>query len=339
MVVVQIDLENKMALELPVNLDSILKAQAVVKNSEYVTRTPLVRIDPQRFGLRGNMEVYLKLESMQNQGSFKIRGVVSQIENASSGILRDGKHLVTMSAGNYGRSFAYMCSEMKLKGRVLMPATAPKNRAERIRGYGVEVEMMPTPELKPTVDRYVEKEGMVFLHPFDDPSAIAGHATMGLEILEDLNGVDIVLVPCGGGGLLAGTAAAIKLSDKGRDTRVIGVEPEQACTMFLSLKEGRPVRKDDVKSIASGLAPPFAGTNTYAVISNLAERVVLVSDEEIIESVKILYENGLVVEASGAATFVALKFGKVADTDGKKIVVTISGSNVSAQELCELLKQ
>ena len=326
-------------MALPVNLDSILKAEIVVKESKYVTRTPVIRIDERRFGLPGNMEAYLKLENMQNQGSFKIRGIVNQIQQASSGILRDGKDLVTMSAGNYGRSFAYMCSELKLRGRVLMPDTAPKNRAERIRGYGVQVEMMPTPELKPTVDRYVEKEGMAFLHPFDDPSVIAGHATMGLEILEDLNSVDIVLVPCGGGGLLAGTAAAIKLSDKGRDVQVIGVEPEQACTMFLSLKEGRPVRKDDVKSVASGLAPPFAGTNTYAVISSLAECVVLVSDEEICQGVKILYENGLVVEASGAAAFAALKFGKVPRTEGKRIVVAISGSNVSAQELCELLKQ
>ena len=189
--------ENKMAL--PVSLDSIMKAEAVVKDSKYVTRTPLVRIDPRRFGLPENMEVYLKLESMQNQGSFKIRGVVNQIENASSEVLRDGKDLVTMSAGNYGRSFAYMCSELKLKGRVLMPATAPKNRAERIRGYGVEVEMMPTAELKSKAEKYVAEEGMVLLHPFDDPSVIAGHATIGLEILEDLNSVDIVLVPCGGG--------------------------------------------------------------------------------------------------------------------------------------------
>lgn len=325
-------------MALPVNLDSILKAAAVIRESKYVTRTPLIRIDPRRFGLQENMEVYLKLESMQNAGSFKIRGVLNQLENVSSGILQHGKCLVTMSAGNYGRSFAYMCSELKLKGRVLMPATAPKNRAERIGGYGVEVETMPASELQSTVDRYVTEQGMVYLHPFDDPSLIAGHASMGLEIVEDLSSVDIVLVPCGGGGLLSGTAAAIKLSEKGRNTRVIGVEPEQACTMFLSLIARQPVTKNDVKSIASGLAPPFAGTNTYALISKLAEGVVLVSEEEIKEGARTLYENGLVVEASGAAAFAALKSGKITKTEGKRVVVTISGSNVSAEELCELLK-
>ena len=109
--------------------------------------------------------------------------------------------------------------------------------------------------------------------------------------------------------------------------------------MFLSLKEGQPVKMDGVKSIASGLAAPFAGTHAYAVISSLAECVVLVNDEQIREGVKILYENGLVVETAGAAAFAALKFGKVAETQGKRVVVIISGSNVSVEELYELLKQ
>ena len=324
-------------MELPVDFESIQKATEVVKKSKYVTRTPLVRIDPQRFGLpEGLGEVYLKLEGMQNAGSFKIRGITNQIENAPSEILRGDKQLVTMSAGNYGRSFAYMCSELKLKGCVLMPSTAPKNRAELIQSYGVSVEMLPTPELQPTVDKYVAEQGMVFLHPFDDPHLIAGYASMGLEILEDIEDVDIVLVCCGGGGLLSGVAAAIKLSGKSDHTRIVGVEPEGACTMYLSLKEGRALSKGDVKTVAAGLAPPYAGTNTYSIISRLANGVVLVSDDEIREGVRTLYENGLVVEPSGAAAFAALKFGKISGVEGKRVVVTISGSNVSPQEMLEL---
>jgi len=167
---------------------------------------------------------------------------------------------------------------------------------------------------------------------------IAGNATMGVEILEDLSEIDIVLVCCGGGGLFSGVAAAIKLSGRGENIRVVGVEPEGACTMHLSLKEGRPLSKGDVKSIAAGLAPPYAGTNTYNIISKLADGVVLVSDDEIRKGVKVLYENGLVVEPSGAAAFAALKFGKISGVKGKRVVVTISGSNVSPQEMFELHK-
>ena len=332
---IQLDMEA----ELPVDFESIQKAAEVIKKSRYVTRTPLVRIDPQRFGLPDGLgEVYLKLEGMQNAGSFKIRGITNQIENSPGEILHGDRHLVTMSAGNYGRSFAYMCNELKVKGRVLMPSTAPKNRAELIRNYGVDVEMLPTSELQPTVDKYVAEQEMVFFHPFDDPHMIAGNATMGVEILEDLSEIDIVLVCCGGGGLFSGVAAAIKLSGRGENTRVVGVEPVGACTMHLSLKEGRPLCKGDVKSIAAGLAPPYAGTNTYNIISKLADGVVLVSDDEIRKGVKVLYENGLVVEPSGAAAFAALKFEKISGVKGKRVVVTISGSNVSPQEMFELHK-
>lgn len=314
----------------------IERAVEVLSKSKHVTRTPLLRVDSRRFGIADDVELYLKMEGMQNTGSFKIRGLVNMMEHAPAE--ESGVELVTMSAGNFGRSFAYMCHELGLRGRVLMPITAPDNRELLIKSYGLEVERMPTSELQPTVDRYVAERGMVCMHPFDDPHLIAGYASIGMEIMQDLKDVDVVLVCCGGGGLLAGTAAGIKMSGLGENVRVLGVEPEGACTMHLSLQAGEPLTKGDVKSIAAGLAPPYVGKNTFKIVNQLVEGVVLVSEEEIKEGVRIFYENGLVVEPSGAAAFAALRSGKVTGVSGKKVALTISGSNVSPAELVDLLK-
>ena len=323
-------------MESVITFANIKRAVEVLSKSKHVTRTPLLRVDSRRFGIAEDVELYLKMEGMQNTGSFKIRGVVNVMEHAPS--KEAGTEFVTMSAGNFGRSFAYMCRELGLTGRVLMPITAPDNRELLIRSFGMEVERMPTSELQSTVDRYVAEKGMVFVHPFDDLQLIAGYASIGLEIVQDLPDVDVVLVCCGGGGLLAGTAAGIKISGLGENVQVFGVEPEGASTMHLSLQAGKPLTKGDVKSIAAGLAPPYVGKNTFKIVSQLVEGIVLVSEEEIKEGVRILYENGLVVEPSGAAAFAALRSGKVTGISGKKVALTISGSNVSPAELVDLLK-
>ena len=316
---------------------SIEAAAEVVWSSKCVVRTPLIKVDSGKFGVSPDVQLYLKLEGMQNTGSFKLRGIVNTMANLS----RTDKEtssggLVTMSAGNYGRSFAYMCSELGVRAKVVMPLTAPQNRVDIIRSYGVDVEKLPSSEMMARVDRCVAEEGMEFMHPFDDPRLIAGHGSLGLEILEDLPDVDVVVVCCGGGGLLAGIAAALKLS--GNEAKIFGVEPEGACTMYLSLKEGGAVSKPDAKSIAGGLAPPFAGKLTYSIVKQHVEKVVLVTDSEIIDAVRTLYQNGIVAEPSGAAALAALRCNKIGDVAGKKVVLTISGSNVSPVELSELLK-
>ena len=265
-------------------------------------------------------------------------GIVNQMENAPSEVKEGKKTLVTMSAGNYGRSFAYLCKEKELKGKVVMPKTAPGNRVDLIRGHGLEVQLVPSSQIKDTVEQCVEKEGMLFMHPFDDLHLIAGYGSIGYELYQELASIDIIIVCCGGGGLLAGIASYAKLSGKGSGTRLIGVEPEGACTMYLSLKEGRAVEEPEAKSIAGGLSPPYAGSNTYQLVKEFVEEVVLVSDEEIKESLSILYNNGLVVEPSGAAGLTALRSGRIKDIDGKTIVVIISGSNVSPQELVNIIK-
>ncbi|XP_067915219.1 phenylserine dehydratase isoform X4 [Heterodontus francisci] len=186
--------------------------------------------------------------------SFKIRGVANQFSRRESG------PFITMSAGNYGKAFAYASKHFGHQGKVLMADTAPASRTALLASYGVEVEQMPSKSLLPTVEQFVKDQKMIFLHPFDDIDLIAGYGSIGLEILEEIPNPDVVIVCCGGGGLLAGVAAAIKLSGC-TTTNIYGVEPKEACTMYRSFSENKPVLMD-AKSIAIGLAPPFADLQT-----------------------------------------------------------------------------
>lgn len=317
--------------------EDIRKAIDVVEASALVDRTNLLRVNSSRYGLvASQLDLYFKHEGAQNMGSFKIRGLVNQMDSAPPEVKDGSKSLITMSAGNYGRSFAYMCNQKSIKGRVLMPSTVPKSRVDCIKGYGLEVELMPASQLKSSVERYVKEEQMVFFHPFNDLAVIAGHCSLAHELYEDLGTIDIIIVGCGGGGLVSSVASYAKLSGRGTNTRIIAVEPEGACAMYLSLKEGHPVTLPSSKSVAEGLSAPFAGSIAYELVKEYVEEVVLVTDEEIKESVKVLYHNGLVVEAAGAAGLAALRAGKIKDVEGKKIVLVLCGSNVTPQELVDL---
>ncbi|KAJ0057058.1 hypothetical protein NL108_000903, partial [Boleophthalmus pectinirostris] len=256
--------------------------------------------------------------------SFKIRGVAHQFAQRQK-----GGHFVTMSAGNYGKSFAYATKHYGTKGKVVMPETAPVSRSILIQSFGVEVERVPTSCLMNVVNRCVQEENMTFLHSYDDLDLIAGHASLGLELLDVLPDPDVVVVCCGGGGLLAGVAAAIKLSGCEK-TRIYGVEPQGACTMFQSFIEKKPVGMD-AKSVA-GLAPPFAGKLPFDLCQRFVEGIVLVSDEEIKSAVSTLYKAGLVVEPSGSAAFAAVVNNKIPDLEGKRVVCILSGGNIGKDE-------
>uniref|UniRef100_UPI00398F63AF L-threonine dehydratase catabolic TdcB isoform X2 n=1 Tax=Pristiophorus japonicus TaxID=55135 RepID=UPI00398F63AF len=230
------------------------EAKETVKRSTLqIIKTPLIHLPHGAIPIEINCNLYMKLENMQTTGSFKIRGVANQFSRRESG------PFITMSAGNYGKAFAYASKHFGHQAKVLMADTAPASRTAIIASYGVEVEQMPSKSLLPTVEQFVKDQNMIFMHPFDDIDLIAGHGSIGLEILEEIPNPDVVVVCCGGGGLLAGVAAAIKLSGC-TTTSVYGVEPKEACTMYRSFSENKPVFMD-AKSIAIGLAPPFAGTN------------------------------------------------------------------------------
>lgn len=310
-----------------VTLELLREAREVVRNSPLgVIQTPMIPWSQTTLPLSTNCDIHIKLENMQTTGSFKIRGVAHQFAKRP----KTG-HFVTMSAGNYGKSFAYASKHYGSKGKVVMPETAPVSRSLLIQRFGVEVEKVPTPSLMDVVNRCVQEENMTFLHSYDDLDLIAGHASLGLEVLDVLPEPDVVVVCCGGGGLLAGVAAAIKLSGCEK-TRIYGVEPHGACTMYQSFLEKKPVGMN-AKSIASGLAPPFAGKLPFELCQRFVQGIVLVNEEEIKSGVSTLYRAGLVVEPSGCAAFAAIVNNKIPDLEGKKVVCILSGGNIGKDEL------
>ncbi|XP_074644828.1 L-threonine dehydratase catabolic TdcB-like isoform X2 [Tubulanus polymorphus] len=313
-------------------LDILAAATDTVIRSGMHFRTPMLKEAQDMFGLKDDIHLYLKLENMQNTGSFKIRGIANQLANLPPSIGTKENKLISMSAGNYGKSFAYATEKHGLAGVILMPVSAPDNRATVIESYGVKVERYPTAQLQSKIDEYVKSEGMFFCHSFDDPYLIHGHSSLGFEILEDCPDPDVVVICCGGGGLLAGTAAAIRLSGNTK-CRIYGVEPEGAASMYKSFKEGKAVGLPTASSVASGLAPPYAGKLAYHYCKNYIDDIILVSDEEILRTMLRLYSRGLVVEASGCAAFTALFERKIPNGFGKKIVIVVTGGNVTAEEM------
>ncbi|XP_019732680.1 uncharacterized protein LOC109520137 [Hippocampus comes] len=310
-----------------VTLDLLLEARKTVRRSPLdVINTPMIPWSQTTLPVNKAHGIHIKLENMQRTGSFKIRGVANQFARRPK-----GGNFVTMSAGNYGKAFAYASKHYGSKGKVVMPETAPMSRSVLIQSFGVDVERVPTPCLMDVVKHCVQDDDMTFLHSYDDLDLIAGHASLGLEVLEVVPEPDVVVVCCGGGGLLAGVAAALKLSGCDK-TRIYGVEPEGACTMYKSFIEKKPVGMD-TSSIASGLAPPFAGTLPYELCQRYVEEIVLVSDDAIKSAVSTLYRAGLVVEPSGSAAFAAIAAGKIPRLEGRNVVCILSGGNIGKDEL------
>ncbi|PAA80964.1 hypothetical protein BOX15_Mlig005012g7 [Macrostomum lignano] len=333
-------------------LNDLSDAYATVQSSGLIRRTPILTdVDPQLLGLPADVgyRLHLKLECAQLTGSFKPRGLAVQLAGLTGA--GSGPKLVTMSAGNYGRSFAAVCQARRLHGLVLMPDSAPRHRVDHIRSQGVLVETCPSSELQSRVDAKVANEGYQFLHPFDDRPLIAGHASLGLELLEQLSQVDTVLLGCGGGGLSAGVAAALALSSKSRlhengrsadeeprSPVVYAVEPETACTMRLSFEQDRPALMPQARSIAGGLAPPYAGANAYRHLRHFGARSLLVSDAEIGACQRQLARNlGLIVEPSACAGLAALLFDRLEQPPVGGLCVVLTGRNVSPEDAMQLL--
>lgn len=291
-----------------VTLSDIEAARDYICASGLVRRTPLLRGFEFFSAASGDdaggrrPDIYLKMESLQRTGSFKIRGMTNCFRVHEDSIRARGA--VTLSAGNAGRSFAFLCGRLGVAATVCMPDTVPRDRVRTIEALGSSVELVPGVELMDAVSRYVNA-GSCLIHPFDDVDLIAGHASVGLEILEDvpdLGAGDVVAVCCGGGGLVAGVAAALKL--RGCAAQVVAVEPEGSACMTASLRLGRPaVEPDDfvTDTIAHGLAPPFAGAITFAHVLRFVDDVVTVSDAELVAATRKMYGHGFVVETSGCA--------------------------------------
>jgi threonine dehydratase len=271
--------------------------------------------------------VFLKAELFQKTGSFKPRGMLNVV--ASLMPEENARGIVTWSAGNAAQGAAFAAREHGVACRVFMWASANPAKVAATRGYGAEVDLAAEgpAEAHERLLEHVEATGSVFVHPFDDPVLQAGHGTLGLEIVEDVPRVDTIVVPIGGGGLIAGVAAAV-------DCRVVGVEPERAPTLTRALAAGEPVRIEP-SSIADGLNAPFTGEATLARVREGVDEVVLVSEDEIEEGVRFLYSRAkLASEPAGAAAVAAVLSGKVR---GGRTVCVVSGGNADPAKLAGIL--
>ena len=293
------------------------------------TRTPLIDVSWQ-----ADRHLLLKCENLQVAGAFKIRGAFNMIAKLPVNARRCG--VITYSSGNHAQAVAYAAKSLGISAVVVMPTTAPAIKIERTRGYGAEVLFKGTTsiERRSLAEDEALARGLTIVPPFDHPDIIAGQGTVGREILEDAASLDRVYVPIGGGGLIAGVAAAIK---QARSTiKVIGVEPAGAATMSASLTAGRPVTLDSVSSVADGLLPIRPGDLTFAHVQAFVDDVVTVDDAAITRAVGWLFRRGkLVVEPSGAATVAASLFADTA-RDGVSAAV-LSGGNVSLEALSKLV--
>jgi threonine dehydratase len=298
----------------------------------HVLRTPLV--SSHSLGERIGAEAYLKLENLQRTGSFKVRGAVNAMSRLSPEARRAG--VVTMSAGNAAQAIAYAGRAQGVHVTVVMPEGAPRTKIEATRGYGGEIRFAPEmTKLLPMVQE-LQAQGLHFLHPFDDDDVIAGHASLGMEIVEDVPEVDLVVVPVGGGGLISGVALAVKALRP--SARIVGVEPEGAQGVRKALDAGHVVRLDAVNTVADGLAAPFAGERNLEIIRRDVDDVVVISDEAIIDGLQFLIARArIVAEPAGAAAVGALLDGAVRAKPGERVVAVVSGGNIDPERLAGFL--
>ena len=295
-------------------------------------KTPLVPLV-----LEGHGRVLAKCENLQPGGAFKIRGAHNFITQLADAERCQG--VITYSSGNHGQAVALSAGVVGVKAVVVMPTNAPGIKVDGALALGAEVlfEGVTSASRKARAESVAAERGLRMVPPFDDPWIISGQGTVGLEILRECPEVSRVLVPVGGGGLLAGTATAIKLQRP--DAEVIGVEPVGAAKMRDSLAAGRPVTLDHVASIADGLIPVRPGDLTFEHVRRFADDVVTVDDDVIKTAVLQLFRRGkLVVEPSGAASVAALISGTVEPVVGNDTttVVVLSGGNIGLDLLARL---
>ncbi len=311
-------------------LDNLRAAAAGIR--PYVHETPLVA--SQALSAAVGVEGWLKLELFQKTGSFKPRGALTHLLRLPPAARAGG--VITISAGNHAQGLAFAAAALGVRSTVVMPQAASTVKVDATRGYGAEVVLHG--DIHQAFDKLDElraERGLVFVHPFDHPDTVAGQGTVGLEIIDHLETIDVVIAPIGGGGLVAGVALAVKAIRP--ETRIVGVEPAGADAMVRSLAAGAPVHLEALSTIADGLAAPMAGALNLAIIRQTVDDVVVVTDDDIVDAMRFLLTRVKVMaEPAGAAAVAALFSGKVRATG--RAVCIVSGGNIDPPRFATLLK-
>ena len=303
--------------------------------SKVLRHTPLIHAP--RFSEKAEAEVYIKPENLQVTGSFKVRGAYYKIAKLSAEDKKRG--VVACSAGNHAQGVALGSQVNNIQAKIFVPSTAPISKVEATKRYGAEVVLVDGiyDDAYAAACAEVEKNGAVFVHPFNDPEIIAGQGTIGLEILEELPDAEAVIVPIGGGGLAAGIGMAVKSLNP--SCKVYGVQAAGAPSMAESYRKGEVVSGKVVKTFADGIAVKQPGDLTYQLCSQYLDDIVTVSDDEIAAAILMLMEGQkLVAEGAGATGLAALMFGKL-PVKGKKVVCLVSGGNIDVTILSRVINR
>src|SRR3954469_12543629 len=313
---------------LPIGIDDVHAAAERLHGVAHRTPVLTSRTLDDRCGGR----VFLKAENLQRIGAFKFRGAYNAVT-----ALAPERGVATASSGNHAQAVALSAKLTGLHAAILMPKDAPPSKRAATEGYGAEVlEFDRYADDRDGMARDLARErGLTLVHPYDEPFVMAGQGTAGLELLDEVTDLDVVVVPVGGGGLVSGVATAVKAVRP--QARVIGVEPAASPDTQRSPRAGRPEHLPHARSIADGQLLPEPGEKTFAVIAALVDDVVTVTDDEIVATMRFLFERmKIVVEPSGASALAALMAGRVA-LEGGRAGVVLSGGNVDAARFVELM--
>jgi len=298
-----------------IDLKDIEQAQKNIK--PHIHRTPL--IPSNSLSLLTGADVYLKLENLQKTGSFKVRGAFNKLANVTD------KHVIAASMGNHAQAVAYAAGRLGKQAVIVMPETASLIKQEATKGYGAEV-VLHGLQLSEALDHAYAMKDALFVHPFDDDYVIAGQGTIGLEIAEDLRDIDAVLVPTGGGGLLAGIATAIRAISP--STKVIGIQTKSATSACLSFVGQKVCERAPGPTIADGIAVGKVGDRPFALMRKNVDEMLTVHEDAIARAILLFLERKkLVVEGAGAVPLAAL-LEQGNRFRGKRVVLVVSGGNI-----------
>jgi threonine dehydratase len=317
------------------SLPALNYQQAAARLNNIAIHTPLQL--NQNLSRKYQCKVYLKREDLQVVRSYKLRGAYNMMSNLSSEEMQHG--VVCASAGNHAQGFAYSCKKLNLKGVIFMPVITPRQKVNQTKMFGENyIEVILTgdtfDDCAEAAKRYTEQHQMTFIPPFDDWRIIEGQATVGVEILEDLQNIDYLFVPVGGGGLSAGVGAYFKTYSP--ETKIIGIEPEGAPAMYESLKAGKPVTLEQIDRFVDGAAVKRVGDITFPICKEVLSEVHLVSEGKVCSTILKLYnEDAIVVEPAGALPIAALDDYAHAIKD-KTVVCIVSGSNNDIDRMPEI---
>lgn len=316
------------------SLDKIYQAQYVLK--EVIRETDIIYSPV--LSKESGCEIYLKPESLQITGSFKVRGAYYKISKLSEE--EKAKGVIACSAGNHAQGVALASKKFGIKATICMPDGAPISKVEATKSYGADVLLVPGvyDDAHNKAEELKAEKGFTFIHPFDDEDVITGQATIGLEIVNQLRDVDAIVVPIGGGGLISGVAFAAKSINP--RIKVYGVQSSGAPSMLNSVEHRKIETLPSVSTIADGIAVKEPGSLTFKMCSQYVDKIVSVTDDQVAAAILALIEKQkMIAEGAGAVSLAAIMFNKIPQLKGKKVVCLISGGNIDVTILSRVINR